>query len=485
MKKIIGTFFIALLGGASTILIEKALEESSSEVSVVSNLSGPKIKQVNSTPFTESSVNFTKAAESTVNCVVHIKTLSEEKNMFGNDPFYQFFYGQKKPQLQQGSGSGVIISSDGYIVTNNHVVDHTEKIEVILNDKRSFEAEVIGKDPTTDLALIKIKAKELPAISYGNSDEVKIGEWVLAVGNPFNLTSTVTAGIVSAKGRNINIIENDPSQGLFPIESFIQTDAAVNPGNSGGALVNAQGDLIGINAAIASNTGSYAGYSFAIPVNIVKKIVADLVEFGAVQRAFIGVTIRDIDAPFAEKNGIKNLNGVYVSGLTDGGAAEEAGIKTGDIITKVNDVNVKNVAELQEQIGKYRPGDKITVTVDRSGKLSDFKTVLKNKEGTLGLFKKEISNEAGSELGAMFESCSTEDCKNLKISGGVRINQLNAGKLAAAGIKEGFVITAIDNKKVKSVSELNTLLKNKNGGTLIQGIYPNAPGKTFYYGIGL
>ncbi|MFN6039969.1 MAG: Do family serine endopeptidase, partial [Bacteroidota bacterium] len=485
MKKVIATFLVAALGGGTTLIIEKAIESSSSKTQLFNNNNTPKISKVNLGNIPEGTINFVKAAESTVNSVVHIKTLSEEKNAFGNDPFYQFFYGQRKPQLQQGSGSGVIISQDGYIVTNNHVIERAEKIEVILNDKRSFEAEVIGKDPTTDLALVKIKAKDLPSITYGNSDDLRIGEWVLAVGNPFNLTSTVTAGIVSAKGRNINILENNPSQGLFPIESFIQTDAAVNPGNSGGALVNANGELVGINAAIASNTGSYSGYSFAIPVNIVKKIVADLVEFGTPQRAFIGVSIRDIDATFAEKNGLKNLNGVYVSGVTDGGAAEDAGIKKGDIITKINNVSVKNVAELQEQIGKYRPGDKVTVTVDRDGKLSDFSTLLKNKEGTIGMFKKEEAAESTAELGAMFEACSPEECKELKINGGVKVNQIGSGKFAMAGIREGFVITAVDNKKVKTTSDLNSILKNKSGGTLIQGIYPNNPGKTFYYGIGL
>lgn len=487
MKKTIGIFLIAVLGGASTLVIEKIFEDDSSRSKLINPVSSAKVIQTGNYVIPEGTANFVKAAESTVNSVVHIKTLTQEKSGMSNDPFYQFLYGNRKPQLQQGSGSGVIISEDGYIVTNNHVIDGAEKIDVILNDKRSYEGEIIGKDPTTDLALIKIKGKDLPAISYGNSDNVKVGEWVLAVGNPFNLTSTVTAGIVSAKGRNINILENNPSQGMFPIESFIQTDAAVNPGNSGGALVNADGELIGINSAIASNTGSYAGYSFAIPVNIVKKIVADLVEFGAPQRAFIGVSIKDIDAAFAEKQGIKILNGVYVNGLTDGGAAEDAGIRKGDIITKVNDVSVKNVAELQEQISKYRPGDKVSVTINRDGKTIDFKTVLKNKEGTTGVFRRENESEGGqmNELGAMFENCTPEECKDLKIKGGVKINQLNAGKLAAAGIREGFIITSIDNKLIKSMDDLNSALKSKSGGTLIQGIYPSAPGKTFYYGVGL
>ena len=485
MKKLVSTVVIAMLGGGSAILLDRAISSDKAETHIVQLGQPANVKQVNYTsPLPDGTVSFTKAAESTVNSVVHIKTLSEER--IPNDPFYQFFYGQRPPQMQAGSGSGVIISGDGYIVTNNHVIDRADKIEVVLNDKRSYVGEVIGKDPTTDLALVKINAKDLPSISYGNSDGVKIGEWVLAVGNPFNLTSTVTAGIVSAKGRNINILENDPSHGMFPIESFIQTDAAVNPGNSGGALVNAEGQLVGINAAIASTTGSFAGYSFAIPVNIVKKVVADLVEYGAVQRAFIGVSIRDIDASFANQNGLKTLNGVYVNGLTDGGAAEEAGLKTGDVIVKINENNVRNVAELQEQIGKYRPADKVDVTIERNGKLSLVSVVLKNKDGNLGMIKKEEKETVNtSALGAVFDALEKEDCKKFNITGGLKISSLSAGKLAAAGIREGFIITAIDNKKITSVDELNQVLKNKNGGTLIQGIYPNSPGKTFYYGIGL
>ncbi|HEX7412485.1 MAG TPA: trypsin-like peptidase domain-containing protein, partial [Bacteroidia bacterium] len=249
--------------------------------------------------------DFTGAAEASVNAVVHVTTQMEEKyNQLSYDPFHQFFYGQQQPQqrIQQGSGSGVIIDKDGYIVTNNHVVANADKIEVILNDKRTYTAELIGTDPQTDLALLKIKEKGLPFLPYGNSDQIRVGEWCLAIGNPFNLTSTITAGIISAKGRNINILENDPAQGMFPIESFIQTDAAVNPGNSEGTLVSTAGDLIGINSAIASQNGAYIGYSFTIPVNIVKKVVSDLAEFGTVQRAFIGVSIRDIDAKLAEEN---------------------------------------------------------------------------------------------------------------------------------------------------------------------------------------
>lgn len=429
--------------------------------------------------------DFTAAAEASLNAVVHIKTQSEDKyNALAYDPFHQYFFGQPQQRIQQGSGSGVIIDKNGFIVTNNHVIAGADKIEVILNDKRTYAAELIGTDPQTDLALVKIKEKDLPFMLYGNSDNVKVGEWCLAVGNPFNLNSTVTAGIVSAKGRNINILESDPAHGMFPIESFIQTDAAVNPGNSGGALVSTTGELIGINSAIASQNGAYIGYSFAIPVNIVKKVVSDLAEFGTVQRAFIGVSIRDIDAKFAEDKGLKTLSGAYVSGLTEKGSAETAGIEVGDILTKVEGIPVSNVTGLQEQIGKFRPGDKVTVTVLRNSKELNLPVVLKNKEGSLGL----VTNAKPVEkpvlaLGASFEQPAKEEMNRLKIANGVRISKLNNGKLAGAGIREGFIITAIDKKKISTIEDVEGALKNKQGGVLIEGVYPN--GTRAYYGFGL
>ncbi|HEY6159927.1 MAG TPA: trypsin-like peptidase domain-containing protein, partial [Bacteroidia bacterium] len=381
------------------------------------------------------------------------------------------------------TGSGVIISGDGYIVTNNHVIDKGDKVEVTLNDKRTYTADVIGKDPSTDLALLKIKEQNLPYLVYGNSDDVKVGEWVLAVGNPFNLTSTVTAGIVSAKGRNINILDNGHSANSpAPIESFIQTDAAVNPGNSGGALVNSAGQLVGINSAIASNTGSYTGYSFAVPVNIVKKVVNDLLEFGTVQRAFMGVSIRDIDSKFAGEKNITDLAGVYVNGVTGGGAAEEAGIKEGDIITKISGINVVNTSSLLEQIGKFRPGDKVNVTVNRNGKDVDIPVVFKNKDGNTSLVQKqEVENV--SALGATFEAVSPDEMKQLGISNGIKVTSLDGGKLRSAGIKEGFIITSIDKKKVSSPQDIDTALANKKGGVLIEGVYPN--GMRAYYAFGL
>ncbi|MEO0312087.1 MAG: hypothetical protein RIQ89_1744 [Bacteroidota bacterium] len=421
-------------------------------------------------------LDFTQAADATLHAVVHVKTKyqrrAQQYNPF-NDPWGMF--GTPQPRQQESSGSGVILTEDGYIATNNHVIDDADEVEITLNDNRTFTAKVIGTDPSTDLALLKIDEKNLPFVTYGNSDDVKVGEWVLAVGNPFNLNSTVTAGIISAKARNIGIL---PDQ--YKIESFLQTDAAVNPGNSGGALVNTQGQLVGINSAIASTTGAYAGYSFAIPVNLVKKVMDDLVEFGAVQRGFIGVSIRDIDSKLANEKGISETKGVYVAGTSDGGAAAVAGIKEGDVILKVGDVAVNSTPALQEQVGQYRPGDKINVTIDRNGTIMAKTVILKNKEGNTSITKSE---DVLNLLGATFENTSTNESNKLAIDGGVKITNMNGGKLRSAGIKEGFIITQIDKKPIRNVDDLNSALRNKTGGVLIEGVYPN--GMRAYYGFGL
>ncbi|HXD91657.1 MAG TPA: Do family serine endopeptidase [Bacteroidia bacterium] len=490
MKKLLSTLLIASIGGGSALYIQqKFFKEENFAANQIHNTT-PVRYTSGSNAINTASPDFTGAAETSVNTVVHVTTQTEEKyNQMNYDPFHQFFYGSQPQQqrIQQGSGSGVIIAKDGYIVTNNHVVADADKIEVILNDKRTYTAELIGTDPQTDLALLKIKEKDLPFLPYGNSDNVKVGEWCLAIGNPFNLTSTITAGIISAKGRNINILENDPAHGVFPIESFIQTDAAVNPGNSGGALVSTNGDLIGINSAIASQNGAYIGYSFAIPVNIVKKVVADLAEFGTVQRAFIGVSIRDIDSKLAEEKSLKDLKGVYVNGLTENGSAEQAGIVLGDVITKIEGFDVNNAAVLQEQVSKYRPGDKISVTLIRGNKEVSLPVVLKNKDGNISVIKKEKVEvkEATSiaALGASFEAVNKSDMKKLGIQNGVRVANLQNGKLFSAGIKEGFIITSIDKKRISTVEEIEATVKNKQGGILIEGVYPN--GMHAYYGFGM
>ena len=486
MKKILSVFAIAALGGLTSLGINHFIQNEPA-TTTAAMLGQPAVKYVNmpgASP--ENNIDFTAAAESSVHAVVHVKTTypMQSSSQQYYDPFRDLF-GQRAPQRQEApmaSGSGVIISQDGYIITNNHVVEGAEKINITLNDKRSYTADVIGTDPTTDLALLKIKDTGLPYISYGNSDNVKVGEWVLAVGNPFNLTSTVTAGIVSAKGRNINILDNDPAKGLFPIESFIQTDAAVNPGNSGGALVNTRGELVGINSAIASNTGSYTGYSFAIPVNMARKVIGDLLEFGTVQRAFIGVSITDLDGKLAKEKSINEIKGVYVNGLTPGGSAEEAGIKEGDVITKIGEVDVNNVPELQEQVSRFRPGNKINVTLKRNNQEKTLSVLLKNKNGTTDVVEKPKA-EVVSALGATFEDITSDDMQKLGISNGLRVNKLGAGKLLSAGIKEGFIITSVDKKKISTVDDIKTALESKKGGVLIEGVYPN--GMRAYYGFGM
>ena len=338
---------------------------------------------------TSNNLDFTHAAEKTVNTVVHIK--SEYGQNYQSDPLLDFFWGpngSRGNRTQVATGSGVIISSDGYIVTNNHVIEDASNIYVTLNDGRELIAECLGTDPNTDLALLKVDQKKLVFAEFGNSDDVKLGDWVLAVGNPFNLTSTVTAGIVSAKARNINILRRNSKESIFPLESFIQTDAAVNPGNSGGALVNPDGVLIGINTAIASKTGSYSGYSFAIPSNITLKVVNDLKNYGLVQRAFIGVVIEDVTQKVMNKFNLANTNGVLINGLSDGGAAYDAEIKVDDIILKVENIEVNGVPELQEQIGKYKPGDNVKVIIQRKGEKKIIEVKLRNYKGTTEIIDK-------------------------------------------------------------------------------------------------
>lgn len=486
MKRLVSTVIVASLGGLVALTANEFIKRQIHKSSSSAPLSATSAVSLTNFNGALSGVNtdFTNAAEKSLNAVVHIKTVAERTNNLSYDPFAEWFFGHKnnqQPYTQQGSGSGVIISNDGYIVTNNHVIQGADKIEVVLNDKRSFIAEVVGTDSNTDVALIKIQEKDLPFLNYGNSDMVKIGEWVLAVGNPFNLNSTVTAGIISAKGRS-NILAGKTN----PVESFLQTDAAVNPGNSGGALVNTNGELVGINTAIASNNGSYQGYSFAIPVNIVKKIVSDLSEFGAVQRAYLGVSIRDIDAKFAEDANLKSLKGVYVNGLTNGGSADEAGIEIGDVITKIQETPVSSVSELMEQISKYRPGDKVSVTLMRNAKELSLTSTLKSLENTTAIVRKaEVKRTSIAALGAAFEEANPDELTRLKIQNGVKVAKLSDGRLYRAGIKEGFIITSIDKKKVSSFTDLEKLLnaKNSGDGVLIEGIYPN--GMRAYVGFGM
>lgn len=451
--------------------------------------------------------DFTRAAESSVNGVVSIKSFATPRSYsrgggmspFSSDPFFEFFFGsprQEQPrrsqprddddeshQQQTGLGSGVIISDDGYIVTNNHVIDGADRLEVTLNDNRSFNATVIGSDATTDLALIKIDTDGLPVIPMGDSDRLKVGEWVLAVGNPFGFTSTVTTGIVSAKARSISNATH--SRGNMGIEAYIQTDAAVNPGNSGGALVNLNGELVGINTAIYSNTGSYSGYSFAIPTSIVKKVVSDIRQFGTVQRAVLGIGISDLTAKLAKEKGITAVSeGVYVGSVSDRSSAREAGIAEGDVIVDVNGTAVRNTAQLQEQMARYRPGDKITVTYIRDNKRHTANVTLLNNQGNTKV------TAAGNitELGCAFKAISDELAKNLKISHGVQVSGLKDGKFKDAGIKNGFIILDINNMRVSDVDDVekvyNSIIKSDDDHVMfITGLYPT--GRKMYYAVDL
>lgn len=420
-------------------------------------------------------INFVQAAEVVTPGVVHVRMTREATNQYYRSPFEELFGNPHRnmPREQQGSGSGVIISDDGFITTNYHVVEGASKVEVILHDNRRYEAEVVGEDPTTDLALLKIEEKNLDFIRYGNSDDLRVGEWVLAVGNPFTLTSTVTAGIISAKARNINILGNRQ----FRIESFIQTDAVVNPGNSGGALVNLKGELVGINTAIASPTGSYAGYSFAVPVSLVKKVMDDLLEFGAVQRALLGISIQDV-SQVAEEYDLEESNGVYVAAVNIGSAAEEAGLQEGDIIIGIDNNEIKNTSELQEYVARNRPGDKIDVTYLRGGKESTVEATLKNIMGEERMYRREAAMEI---QGATISEIDEDTKGDLDISGGVQLNNIKNGKWSEAGIKDGFIITSVDKREIKTINDLMASLANKEGGILIGGVYPD--GEEVYYGI--
>lgn len=443
-------------------------------------------------------VDFEKAAETATPSVVHIKTVTKFKQtrqpeggsqqdpfggFFGGDDLFQRFFGGQGRSFQRpdqrASGSGVIISSDGYIVTNNHVVDGATEITVTLTDGKTYPAKVIGTDVNTDLALIKIDAKNLPIIPLGNSDDVKLGQWVLAIGYPLNLDVTVTQGIVSAKSRNIGI----NTKGSAPVESFIQTDAAVNPGNSGGALVNTSGELVGINAAIASPTGSFAGYAYAIPVNLMKKVAGDIMKYGTVQRGYLGISMApdNPDSEMVKNLGInQDINGVWVADLDPKGAAAAAGIKKGDVIIKVDGQKVTNNGQLSVMIATKKPGDNVSLTVIRGKDEKVFNATLK---GSLGMMPGQAA-AAVDALGVELKTLSKDQAKQLNIQGGVMVNRINDQGIIAdqTNMRDGFVITSIGGIKVNSVDELKAALAKQGNNFQIEGIYPGSP-DTYYYGI--
>lgn len=414
-------------------------------------------------------LDFRTAANLVRSSVVHIRT-SYGSGDFSVNPL-QFRF--ETPA--RSSGSGVIVSDDGYIVTNNHVIEDATNIEVVMSNNDRYYAKVIGKDESTDLALIKIKAVNLPFVRYGDSDGISAGEWVLAIGNPFDLNSTVTAGIVSAKARNIGILRN---QSGLSVEAFIQTDAAVNPGNSGGALVNLRGELIGVNTAIATSSGSYQGYSFAIPVSLVRKVIDDLLEFGIVQRGMLGIQIRDVNAQVAEELQLPTSQGVLVYRVNRGSAAEQSGIVSGDVIVGIEGHDVNSVSELQEIVARHRPGKEIKVNYYRDGVKSETTTQLKNYDGNDQIEKKEVRYEFG---GSTFEDVPYKELNQLELEGGVRIGSLGDGKWKKSGMKEGFVIAYIDKIPVDNVEDLNRILEFKKGGILVEGF--TSTGERGTYGI--
>ncbi|MCU0409111.1 MAG: Do family serine endopeptidase, partial [Bacteroidales bacterium] len=422
--------------------------------------------------------DFTVISEQAVHAVVHVHT----KSMVGqpSNPLMEWFYGDRysRPREVSGYGSGVIISADGYIITNNHVIDGAENVEVTLNDKRVLQATIVGKDPTTDIALLKVKGTNLPFLKYGSSDLLKLGEWVLAVGNPFNLTSTVTAGIVSAKGRSLNLLEGD-----YKIESFIQTDAALNMGNSGGALINIRGELVGITTAIISPSGAYAGNSFAVPVSIVQKVVADLREFGEVQRALIGVNIRDVNAEDAEKMDLREVKGILITNIVEGGSAEDAGLKANDVIVKFNGQDVASVPELQEQVSRRRPGDRANLTFVRNGKEETVPIVLKNSSGTTNIVKTGEGVEV--VYGAKLEPLTMSEKGRLKVDHGVKITEISDGKFRDFGMKRGYIILTINGKKIKNPAEIKQITDSEEDKVeSIGGLFIQSDGSVFRFQFG-
>jgi Do/DeqQ family serine protease len=497
MKQFGSILLAAVLGSVITIVASQWLVKDQPQ--------GVRIEHINGVPTSQVAyqvneqgqmvpLDFTGTAEAVTKAVVHIRSTQEGRTTRDNsqipEQFRYFFEGPGESQgPRQSTGSGVIINKNGYIVTNNHVVAGAEIVNVTLYNNRELKAEVIGTDPDTDLAVIKINEKDLPYLSFVNSDDAKVGQWVLAVGNPFNLNSTVTAGIISAKGRNINIINSGNRGGngeaaRTAIESFIQTDAAINPGNSGGALVDLSGGLVGINTAIASPTGSYSGYGFAVPSNIVSKITEDLIAYGTVQRGWLGIEVRSVDSNLAKEEGLDVNEGAYIASYGNQeskSAAKAAGIKPGDVVTKMDETTIKSSTALIEYVSRKRPGDKINVTVDRAGKTMVIPVTLKNREGNTSTVKREEKVEAAA-IGFELEDVDSKLLKRLDLEQGVKVKSLTNSKLKRTGMRDGFIITHIDDAPVKSIEDVNKIIKKKKAGDLITfaGIYEDYPREYIY-----
>ena len=464
----------AIVGGLTAYAVVKGLVKEQTQV--VESVEGARFRTVNLSQ--DNWPDFTYAAESAVDAVVYVRVVSTQTQQQAPSSIFDFFFGYPGAAPQQrervGSGSGVIIREDGYIVTNNHVIEGATKIEVTLNNNQTYPATLVGTDPATDVALLKVEASGLPFIPFGDSDKLRLGEWVIAIGSPYDLRSTITAGIVSAKGRSM------PSNGEFKIESFIQTDAAVNPGNSGGALVDKAGNLVGINTAIISQTGSYTGYSFAVPSNIVKKIAYDLMDFGSVKRAVLGISMQAIDDKIAEDLKLSSRNGVYISEVSKSGAADEAGIKAGDILLAIDSTKLTTPASVQEAVSRFSPGDKAVVTVIRDGKEKMFDVKFKGTAQETGTLADDGSV---AFYGSSIKAADEKTLEQFGLKHGVQIVDLGPGKLMEAGAVEGFIIQYVNDQAVKTPQDIIDIVKKSKRAVFVEGITPS--GRTGYFGFGV
>ncbi len=473
----IGTYFLtALAGGIIAVLIHSGMEDhSNNNMNSKRDLAVPAQLPAD---FDPDNLDFRHAAQHTVHGVVHVKT-TRERDERKLSPF-EFFFGPEQnrkedPQPAVGFGSGVIVSQDGYIVTNFHVIRGADEIEVTLNDQRSYSAEVQGKDQNTDIALLKIDETNLPYLELGDSEETILGDWVLAVGNPFGLTSSVTAGIISAKERSLGVLRESE----MPIESFLQTDAAVNVGNSGGALVNLRGELIGIPTLILSPTQTNIGTAFAVPSSIVKRVKDDILEFGEVRRGILGISIREVNSELASEEGLDEIEGIYVERVIDGGAADQAGIKSGDVIMKINENDIDNTAELQKHITALHPGDRVEITISRDGRSRELTAELMSMEKQREL----IRNQEESLLGATFKMVPKDLQEKLNLTAGVQVIDIGPGPLQSSGVKEGFIILSINNQLVRQPIDIVNLLEDYSGNVYMEGVYPNGSSVVYTFSI--
>ena len=467
----------AAVGGLTAYAVVNAMTKS--QVQVVETPARAQFRTVNLSQ--DNWPDFTYAAESAVDAVVYVKVVSTQTQQQAPSSIFDFFFGFPEggmgmPQQRErvGSGSGVIIREDGYIVTNNHVIEGATKIEVTLNNNQTYPATLVGTDPATDVALLKIEADGLPIIPFGDSDKLRLGEWVIAIGSPYDLRSTITAGIVSAKGRSM------PSNGEYKIESFIQTDAAVNPGNSGGALVDKAGNLVGINTAIISQTGSYSGYSFAVPSNIVKKIAYDLMDFGSVKRAVLGISMKPIDDKIAEELKLSSRNGVYIDEVSKSGAADQAGIKAGDVLIAIDSMKITTPASVQETVSRFSPGDQAVLTVIRDGKELKFDVTFKGTSQDTGTVADDGSI---AFYGSSIKAADEETLQRFGLKSGVQIVEVGPGKLMEAGAVEGFIIQYVNDHPVKTPQEVIDIVKKSKRTVFIEGVTPS--GRTGYFGFGV